>query len=80
MRSVSGFWLGLSLFFAIAGLLASWAPTDYSRPVPAAQLASFDSACAWFGPAVSATAYADSDLTLYHVTCKRQRLPVEIAR
>lgn len=58
------------LWWSIVQLVGSLAPHAYSRPVPAARVASFDSSCGVFGPAVSAVATDSvSGMTSYTVTC-----------
>ena len=65
------------------GWLARHAPHTYSRPVPAAQVSSFDSACGFNGPAVAAVATDDcAELTCYTITCADRGFPetLQVAR
>jgi len=58
--------------------LDSVAPHAYSRPVPAAQVSSFDSACSGYGWATSAVATGDSGgLTLFTVVCSNRGYPID---
>ena len=72
-KAAYAIWMVLVAFvigWRIVLALGSLAPTAYSRPVPAAQVSSFDSACGSYGPATSAVATGDSGgLTMYDVTC-----------
>lgn len=73
--------LGVAATLGVIHTLASAAPKEIAKPVSAAE---FDSACASYGPAISAQLQIEDagSLHYYQVTCENHGypLPMQVAR